>query len=87
MPVLDTQVSLVSNTTDVDYDTEDDEADASADFDHGENELDFAIATNSKYLDGCENKEEDRNPNAHVKIISPERDCEGGGDKLKGQDS
>lgn len=40
MPVLGTEVALITDTTTVDDDTEDDESQASADLDGGQDEFD-----------------------------------------------
>lgn len=63
MPVLDTQVALVSNTSTVDDDSEDDEADASANLDHGEHEFDLAITADTEELNAYKHDKEDSNPN------------------------
>lgn len=85
VPVLGAQVSLVTNATAVDDNAEDDEANTSADLDHGKDEFNFSVATNTKHLDRGKHNQEDGDPDTHVKIISPERDGDGGGDKFKGQ--
>lgn len=83
-PVLGAQVSLVANTTAVDNDTEDNEPGTSANLDHGKDEFDFSVATNTEDLNGGKHDQEDRDPDAHVEIIPPKRDGNRGGDKFKG---
>lgn len=68
VPVLGAQVSLVANTTTVDHDAEDDEADTGANLDHGENEFDFTIATDTEDLDGSEHDKEDSHPNTWARL-------------------
>lgn len=64
MPVLDAQVTLVSNTSAVDDDSEDNEADASADLDHGQDKFHLTITADTEELDGNEHDKEDSNPDA-----------------------
>jgi hypothetical protein len=64
VPVLDTEVALVADTTAVDDDTEDDETDTSNDLDDGKNELDFTISTDTEDLDDDESDKEDGDPHS-----------------------
>lgn len=84
VPVLGAQVSLVADPAAVDDNTEDNEANTSANLDHGKDEFDFSVSTDTEYLYGGEDDKEDGDPDTHVEIISPERDGDGSGDKFEG---
>jgi hypothetical protein len=64
VPVLGTEVALITDTTTVDDDTEDDESQASADLDGGQDEFDLSVTTNTKDLNNGESDEEDSDPNS-----------------------
>ena len=81
------------NTTAVDDDTCEDEADDSNDLDRAEDELDFTVATDTKDVDEDDDDEEDSDPHAVadsravVVIVSgPEADGDTGGDQFEGED-
>lgn len=83
VPVLNTDVALVTDTTAVDDNTEDDEANTGADLDDGENKLNLTVTADTKYLDNHEDDEEDGDPDSHVDIFSPEFDGDGSGDEFE----
>jgi hypothetical protein len=87
VPVLGADVALVANTTTVDDNTEDDETNTGADLDDGEHKLDLTVTSNTKDLDTNESDKEDRDPDSHVDIVSPELDGDGGGDQFEGEHS
>jgi hypothetical protein len=81
------------NTTAVDDDTGEDEADDSNDLDRAEDELDFTVATDTKDVDEDDDDKEDGDPHAVadtrvvvVIISSPEADGDTGGDQFEGED-
>lgn len=81
------------NTTTVDDDAGEDEADDSNDLDRAEDELDFTVATDTKDVDEDNDDEEDGDPHAVadariiVCIVScPEADGDAGGDQFEGED-
>lgn len=86
-PVLDTDVALVANATAVDDNTEDDETNTGADLDDRENKLNFTVTSNTEDLNAHEDNKEDRDPDSHVDIFSPESDGDGSRDKFERQDS
>jgi hypothetical protein len=83
VPVLNADVALVTDTTAVDDNTKDDEANTGADLDDGENKLNLAVTADTKDLDNHEDDEEDGDPDSHVDIFSPELDGDGGGDEFE----
>lgn len=85
VPVLGAEVALVANATAVDYDTEDDEADAGSNLDETENKLNLSVSADAKDLDDGEDDEEDSNPDTHVEVIAPELDGDTGGNEFEGQ--
>lgn len=83
VPVLNTDVALVTDTTAVDDNTEDDEANTGADLDDGENKLNLTVTADTKDLDNHKDDEEDGDPDSHVDIFSPELDGDGSGDEFE----
>lgn len=86
LPVLGTDVALVTDTARVDDNTEDDETDTGADLDAGEDKLNLTITSDTEKLNNDQGKEEDTDPDGHVDVISPELDCDGRGDEFEGED-
>lgn len=87
LPVLDTNVALVADTTTVDDNTKDDETNTGADLDDGEHKLDLTVSSNTEELNTNESDKEDGDPDSHVDIFSPELDGDGGSDQFKGEHS
>jgi hypothetical protein len=87
LPVLEADVALVANTTTVDDNTKDDETNTGADLDDGENKLDLTISSDTEELDTNKSDKEDRDPDSHVDIFSPESDGDSGGDQFEGEHS
>lgn len=64
---MESNVPVISgNTTAVDDDTGDNEANDSNDLDRAEDELDFTVATDTKDVDEDDDDEEDGDPHAVV---------------------
>lgn len=85
-PVLGANVALVADTTAVDDDSKNDEANAGADLDHGEDELDFTVTLDAKDLDDGKSDQEDRDPDTHADRFVPEFDGNTSGNEFEGQD-
>lgn len=90
LPISSTDVASVvgRNTSTVNDDTENHEAHTSSDFDHTDDKLDFAVASNAKVLNCNECREKWYDPSSIVDIfnIGPEMDDIAGSGDFKGQD-
>jgi len=95
VPVVSTNVAsgIGRNSTAVDDNTEDDEADNGSDLDDAENEFDLAVASHAEDVDNTNTDQEDSDPDSNVDGrsasilgVCPEGDCDTSSGQLERQD-
>ncbi len=95
VPVVSTNVAsgIGRNSTAVNDNTEDDEADNGSDFDDAKNEFDLAVTSNAKDVDNANTDQEDGDPDtdvdgrsACVLGVGPEGNCDTSSGQLERQD-
>ena len=95
VPIVSTNVAsgIGRNSTAVDDNTEDDEADDGSDLDDAKNEFDLAVASNAEKVDDTNTDQEDRDPDtdvdgrsARILGVGPKGDCDTSSGQLERQD-